>query len=471
MTGTIGHGKIEYKNFNTLTDERFNGVWTVILPQNTLTNDAPTSIVERNKERDIIIILENLYSNDILYQKLECQGYPYTYIRMATKKDANVSRQNLTFTNIGEFKFTEWKRESFMTDSSELITKLSKFSKAYANDKYMSKDDKIEKKLFRYKGKTKLTDMDQNTVTGFYSITTTNTSDNINEKEFLERNLLSVNNGDLEYKIRSKELHYEYEKANDKNLLVNAVLEVYDLEKVVFQRLHISYPIIHHLSRYYNKETNRWSWWRGLETIDLLGTSTWLNPKLYFTGMIPCYSSIKIDPKAKVNITQGFITPEHIKDKIATDEGAIYDIYNPNVKSAPVIGSNVLGYITPLDVSESISANYVPKNNHVFSGDILTNYKNYLNNNKITLGTLDSIKGIFTKSSQFNIATNDKYWARSLFPKYKENGRINDNIPYTSSLAIYWDTNNLSTAISYRQLKYNEHYIVDIFDDDFSNNY
>lgn len=472
MIGTIGHGKLEYKNFDSLYDERYNGVWTIDIPVNTLQDDGsvPKKILDKNKEKNILIILENLYSNEILYQKIECQGIPYSYIRMATKLENNVSRQNIEFNNKGTFKFTEWKRESFLTDSNELITKLSKFSKAYANNKYLRKEKKIEDRLFRYKNRIKLSQVDEITSTGFYSIATPDTIENISEKEFLKRNLLSINNGELEYDVRSKEVHYEYEKNNPSKYIINGVLEVYNMKEVIFQRLFISFPIIHHLSRYYNKTTKKWSWWRGLETVELLGTSTWLNPRLNQQQQIPCYTDIKIEPIARINVTQGYTPQNGLEDfKSTRTMDIVWQKYNPNISSAPLVGSNVLGYVSNLSVKDIVGADsgYNQRWSWTQSGGDF--YLGRIVSNKYRSSS-SAIK-LFPNNNRAVALINDPYWTKNTFPLYKQFNKVEENIPYTSSLAFYWDVNHINAAVSYRKLKYQIGYISNIFTDEYSSNY
>ena len=194
-------------------------------------------------------VLENISTDTMTLQRVTFMQDDVSYMR-TIMKDGNTSSDFDGIYNRDGYIYSDWELESLKENDLEVKRVLDTASKSSMHERLVSKNDSEYKKLFKYKKRIKINDLNNNLENGIYSV--------IDDLEMLFT-LMPMKREILRARSNSK---------TTQDTVLEGVLENYITENHIYQTLYISSPIVSNLNRYYNRSRNKWSEWRINQNVD-----------------------------------------------------------------------------------------------------------------------------------------------------------------------------------------------------------
>lgn len=220
--------------------------------------DASTDLFFKDRMYDNIRVqvannkyffLENISTEIMTLQRVTFMQENTSYIR-SIMKEGNVSPDFDGIYNRDGYIYSKWELESLKENDSEVRQVLDTASKSSMHQRLLSKNDTEYKKVFKYKKRITISDLNTILENGIYTV--------IDDAETLF-SLMPMRREILKRRANSK---------NMQDTSLEGVLENYNTENHIYQTFYISSPIVANMNRYYNKSSNKWSEWRINQNID-----------------------------------------------------------------------------------------------------------------------------------------------------------------------------------------------------------
>lgn len=220
--------------------------------------DASTDLFFKDRMYDNIRVqvannkyffLENISTEIMTLQRVTFMQDDTSYIR-TIMKEGNTSTDFDGIYNREGYIYSKWELESLKENDLDVKRVLDTTSKDSMHQRLLSKNDSEYKKIFKYKKRISISDLNTILESGIYTVI-----DDI-EALFL---LMPMRREILKRRTNSK-------KMQDTSL--EGVLENYNTENHIYQTFYISSPIVANMNRYYNKSSNKWSEWRINQNVD-----------------------------------------------------------------------------------------------------------------------------------------------------------------------------------------------------------
>ena len=193
--------------------------------------------------------LENISTEIMTLQRVTFMQDNTSYIR-SIMKEGNVSPDFDGIYNREGYIYSKWELESLKENDSDVRQVLDTASKSSMHQRLLSKNDTEYKKVFKYKKRITVSDLNTILENGIYTV--------IDDIETLF-SLMPMRREILKRRANSK---------NMQDTSLEGVLENYNTENHIYQTFYISSPIVANMNRYYNKSSNKWSEWRINQNVD-----------------------------------------------------------------------------------------------------------------------------------------------------------------------------------------------------------
>lgn len=220
--------------------------------------DAATDLFFKDRMYDNIRVqvannkyffLENISTEIMTLQRVTFMQDNTSYIR-SIMKEGNISPDFDGIYNREGYIYSKWELESLKENDSNVRQVLDTASKSSMHQRLLSKNDIEYKKVFKYKKRITINDLNTILENGIYTV--------IDDIETLF-SLMPMRREILKRRANSK---------NMQDTSLEGVLENYNTENHIYQTFYISSPIVANMNRYYNKSSNKWSEWRINQNVD-----------------------------------------------------------------------------------------------------------------------------------------------------------------------------------------------------------
>lgn len=194
-------------------------------------------------------ILENISTDIMTLQRITFMQDDVSFIRTIMKEGYTSSDFDGTYNRDG-YIYSDWELESLKENDLEVKRVLDTASKSSMHERLVSKNDSEYNKLFKYKKRITVSELNNTLENGVYSV--------IDDLETLFT-LMPMKREILRARSNSK---------TSQDTILEGVLENYITENHIFQTLYISSPIVSNMNRFYNRSRSKWSEWRINQNVD-----------------------------------------------------------------------------------------------------------------------------------------------------------------------------------------------------------
>lgn len=194
-------------------------------------------------------ILENISTDIMTLQRITFMQDDISFIRTIMKEGSTSSDFDGIYNREG-YIYSDWELESIKENDLEVKKILDTASKSSMHERLVSKNDPEYKKLFKYKKRITVSELNNTLENGIYSV--------IDDLETLFT-LMPMKREILRARSNSK---------ISQDTVLEGVLENYITGNHIFQTLYISSPIVSNMNRFYNRSRNKWSEWRINQNVD-----------------------------------------------------------------------------------------------------------------------------------------------------------------------------------------------------------